>query len=222
MMKLHRSFTLIELLIVIAIIAILASMLLPALNQARERGRTTTCINNMRQAGLFHSQYIADNNEWCLAGWMSGDYEGAAWGGVQWGNYLVTLKYAPSNEVLRCSKPLTLLYDIAPREGKFMFQSFTDGGGVDRYASENGGVGKTSRWVYPSRKVGMVDGGEFSIGISWCNWYYWQYRNNVQTIDLRHSGYTNILYLDWHVGKTTVGEHPHASHDRMSFDVFWK
>lgn len=61
----HRcaaAFTLVELLTVIAIMAILAAMLLPTLNQAKARAKRAACINNLRQCGFAFHLFAADHN----------------------------------------------------------------------------------------------------------------------------------------------------------------
>ena len=76
---LNMPITLIELLVDIAIIAILAAMLLPALQQARERAKLTTCLNNMKSCGMFAQNYASDNRDFApLANQPGADNEGYA------------------------------------------------------------------------------------------------------------------------------------------------
>jgi prepilin-type N-terminal cleavage/methylation domain-containing protein len=57
------AFTLIELLLVIAVIAILAGVLLPALSKAKQKGVAIKCLNNTRQLAIAAHLYTLDNNE---------------------------------------------------------------------------------------------------------------------------------------------------------------
>jgi prepilin-type N-terminal cleavage/methylation domain-containing protein len=59
----RSAFTLIEMLVVIAIIAILAGMLLPALGGAKRRAQTARCLSQHRQTALGVLMYVEDNQD---------------------------------------------------------------------------------------------------------------------------------------------------------------
>jgi prepilin-type N-terminal cleavage/methylation domain-containing protein/prepilin-type processing-associated H-X9-DG protein len=68
----RSGFTLMELLCVVAIIAVLAAILFPVLGQVRERARQVTCLSNLRQIGHAQLLYLQDWDErlphWCFPG----------------------------------------------------------------------------------------------------------------------------------------------------------
>ena len=72
--SLNSNFTLIELLIVIAIIAILAAILLPALNKARDKAKSTNCVNNLQQISSASAAYSSDSNDFMvIPGYVTGE-----------------------------------------------------------------------------------------------------------------------------------------------------
>jgi len=72
------AFTLVELLIVIAIIAILAALLLPVISKAKERGQRTCCLNNLKQLQAGWLLYVDDDNDWMPPNLWDGVHGGAA------------------------------------------------------------------------------------------------------------------------------------------------
>ena len=61
------GFTLVELLVVIAVVAILSAMLLPVLAQAKLKAKATQCLSNLKQIGIGCALYELDNHDELLA-----------------------------------------------------------------------------------------------------------------------------------------------------------
>lgn len=61
-MRIRHGFSLIELLVVVAVVAVLAALLLPAARTVRESGKRTACLGNMRQMGMAVFSYATDNH----------------------------------------------------------------------------------------------------------------------------------------------------------------
>jgi prepilin-type N-terminal cleavage/methylation domain-containing protein/prepilin-type processing-associated H-X9-DG protein len=110
------GFTLIELLVVIAIIAILASLLLPAMAKAKEKGRSTSCINSLHQLGIAQQLYLTDHNRFAFTFQVRGnnDFRKA------WFNFL--MPYQQTTNLILCPsktkrfKELVALYPSDQRD----------------------------------------------------------------------------------------------------------
>jgi prepilin-type N-terminal cleavage/methylation domain-containing protein/prepilin-type processing-associated H-X9-DG protein len=110
--RIHNGFTLIELLVVIGIIALLISMLLPALGRAREAANTVACKSNLRQMGIAMQMYIGANKGWLFSA------RSDAGGGDYWCEYLAELNLEQGfKNVLGAQEP--------KKTGLFKCPSFT-------------------------------------------------------------------------------------------------
>lgn len=104
----RASYTLVEVLVVMAIVGVLAAFLIPALSSARERGRSVTCLNNIRQLTFAHMAFADDHRHMmCTAndaltteppGWLQGTPVPT----VVTNSILIQYKYLSGPECFKC------------------------------------------------------------------------------------------------------------------------
>lgn len=95
--KFRRAFTLLDLLIVIAVITIMSAILLPVFSRAREKARRATCQSNLKQLGVAIAQYMQDYDEMFPCGARQPPSAGV---GNGWAGQI--LPYTSSTQLFRC------------------------------------------------------------------------------------------------------------------------
>ena len=216
-MRKKQNFTLIELLVVISIIAILASMLLPALNKARETAKNAKCKSQLKQLGIYFLMY-ADNNDEFLP-YISATFASSCYCADK--NLMPAKEYVGYDYEKACPWNTT-----SSRESLYMCPSsnialeyYMISYGYNCYLGYAKGHGKLSRHKHHSQTMLLIEKGFHKGTTETYPWYAARTLSPAYTegyiLGMRHNGSANMTFLDGHVeNRKTV---PPA----VSSDVFF-
>lgn len=203
------KFTLIELLIVIATIAILAGMLLPALNRARLAARRISCASQVSQIGKACMLYAADYKEWLPPYWNGTNYAdssgsffsaGALGDGALIGSYLQVKTggicyYESSGKVHPFCCPAYVRRENENSYSYGLNQQFSYSAGKPIASWQ---VLKLGQLKFPSKTMYFGDSSRNNVSEG-----YWLAYNSTETRSRigfdTHGSSANLVFLDWHV-----------------------
>jgi prepilin-type processing-associated H-X9-DG protein/prepilin-type N-terminal cleavage/methylation domain-containing protein len=228
MRKHIHSFTLIELLVVISIIATLAAMLLPALGKAREKGKSASCINNLKQLALGATLYANDNDDFlCCINDKPGCCPGTHWNGTGTGMRRINLKGEGlittylGNSINSKICPQVHADVMARYNTNLNANGFSGTSNQDPFACRGGGygmninVGWSASPAYMRTRLSQVVGSAKKVlfadtfhSTGYINRLYVPlefakastYDNNGHSTHFRHGGLANLAFVDGHVG----------------------
>lgn len=206
-------FTLIELLIVVAIIGILASILLPALKKAKDRAKDISCLGQLKQLGLVHISYAGDWDG-CIPPYLNNANK-------TWIRIMTDNAYMPYYKANQGGRPFFSCPSYGPDSyytQQHRVEQLTYGMGIDINMEIEGCWKITTpkvrvknvahpEWVErsdnysqsefmmfaDSARLGMATNGQ---------WYYFWNRTTKdadKVLHLRHSNKANTVFADGHV-----------------------
>lgn len=190
-----HGFTLIEMLVVIAIIALLVSIITPAVNRALEKSRRIACVSNLRSLGQATLGYVVDHKQ-KIPFLKAPSGPGSGYANPPWFNLIAPYAGGVVRTNISLEPGTDTAFRCPAQRGDF---AISYGPSIGAFVDGNSHL-LYDQIVSPSQKVWLLD-----VHTGYVYFFNPAIPAEVWTAP-RHHGRANILYFDGHVGTATPAE----------------